>query len=404
MKILQINSSSTGSTGYIARAIHEKLLSQGKDSFYAYGYGEKCIEDNTFNISNFLDIRIHGKLGILTGFDGCFSIFPTIRLLKRINKIKPDIIHLHNIHGSYVNIFLLLHFIKKEKMKIVFTLHDCWSFTGKCPHFTNIKCDKWKIECNNCPIVPEYQKFKRLDIVKKMYKNKKNSLTSFENLNIITVSKWLSTVTNHSYLGKFPVKVIYNGIDTTIFKPTESKIKDKFNVIDKFMILGVANYWDERKGLKDFIDLSKRIDKNSVIFLVGLSREQILNLPQNVIGLPRTENKKELIELYSAADVFINVSKEETFGMVSAEAMACGTPSIVYNSTACGEVIDKTTGVLVNVNDSEGIYNAVKIVKNKSKSHYSNTCIQRIVDNFSKDIMVDNYLNLYNELIPKNKW
>ncbi|MFA6308348.1 MAG: glycosyltransferase [Clostridia bacterium] len=399
MKVLQINCSSTGSTGRISRSIHKKLLSDGHNSFFAYGYGPKCSEENTFRISNYFDIRIHGKISFFANLDGYFSSICTIALLKKINKIKPEIIHLHNLHGCYLNVFMLFNYIKSHDINVVFTLHDCWGFTAKCSHFAVDNCYKWKTECYQCPQVRLYLVHKHFDMSLKLFKDKKNAFTNLKNMTITTVSKWLALTTKESFLSKYPTEVVYNGIDINIYKPTPNDLRKRFNISDKFVILGVANYWDVRKGLKDFKKISQTIDNNYIIMLVGLNNEQIKSLPKNIIGIARTENQTELAELYSTADVFVNCSTEETFGMVTAEAMACGTPVIAYDSTACAEIVDVNTGFIIKPHDIKSIYDAIKKVNQKGKVYYSDNCRTKIVKKFSSEIMINNYMQLYEKIL-----
>lgn len=228
---------------------------------------------------------------------------------------------------------------------------------------------------------------------------KKKAFTSLQHLTVITVSRWLASVAHESYLNKFPILTIYNGIDVTVFKPTPSDFREKHKLSNKFLILGVASYWDERKGLIDFLHLSALIAGDCAIVLVGLTENQIKTLPDNIVGVPRTDSMAQLAELYSVADVLVNCSIEETFGMVVAEAMACGTPAIVYNSTACPEVIDENTGAIVSPNDIEGIFQAITTIKKNGKLYYKEKCIQRILNKFTQDSMSDKYLEIYQDVM-----
>jgi putative colanic acid biosynthesis glycosyltransferase len=398
--VLQINCSSNGSTGKIALSIHSYLLSKGFNSYFAYGYG-KCEVVNTFQISNWLDIRLHDKLSQLIGLQGYFSILATFRLLSKISDIKPDIIHLHNIHGNYINISMLLLYIKKHNIRVIYTLHDCWAFTGKCPHFVSVKCEKWKNECNNCPQLNTYPRSLFFDNSKKCFNSKKKMITNLNDIMIVTVSEWLESVTKKSFLSPLPIKTIYNGIDTSIFKHTKKNIKEYYNISDKFLILGVASTWEERKGLKDFRELASRLDKDTAIILVGLNKEQLNDLPKNIIGISRTENVNELVELYSAADVFINFSIEETFGLVVAEAMACGTPAIVYNSTASPELVNEGTGFIIEPLDINEVTIAISEIKKNGKVNYSNKCVNRVTNNFDIKLMLKNYLDTYTNILSE---
>lgn len=395
MKVLQINCSSYGSTGNIASQIHNKLLEQGHESYFAYGLGKSNLK-NTYKISNWFDNHIHLYLSNITGFHGFFSIICTLRFLMLVNKIKPDIIHLHNLHGYYINIPMLFKYIKHKNILTMWTLHDCWAYTGKCPHYTMANCQKWKDKCFGCSQKKQYPFSYVFDASGILYKYKKKLFTALKDLNIITVSDWLKSQTKMSFLSSFNVKTIYNGIDTQIFTLYDNNdyINKKYNISsnDK-LILGVASDWSERKGLSKFIDVSYELKQDEKIILVGLTDSQIEKLPKNIIGIKKTENKKELAMLYSRADVFLNTSKEETFGLVTAEALSCGTPVVTFDSTACSEIVTEQCGIVMKKDDCHSIINDVRnAYKLKSGARDFNLYVK---SNFSKEIMVDNYIEEY---------
>lgn len=395
-RILQVNCSLKGSTGKLVTQIHQYISKNGYDSYIAYGYHGSNIE-NSYQISNWFDIRLHDKLSSLFCMQGEFSIIPTLKFISYIKQVNPDIIHLHNLHGNYVNYRLLFKFLGKTKKNVIWTLHDCWAFTGKCPHFAIMKCEKWKTECCDCVQLKTYPKSYFLDNTKNCYYRKKKYFTLLENMKIITVSKWLKSVAEQSFLNRYPIEVIYNGVDTSIFKPTMSDIKSKLNIDNKFMILGVASNFSKSKGIGEFIKLSKMIDRKSVIVLVGVRENLISSLPDNIIGIKRTENIQKLVELYSSASVLANLTTEESFGLVVAEAMACGTPVVVYKSTACPELIGNYTGFMVKPHDTDGVINALREIQLKGKSQYTEACINRVKQNFENQIMASSYLNEYKD-------
>lgn len=401
MKILQINCSAGGSTGNIASSIHQKLLAEGYDSYFAYGLG-KCDLKKTYRISNWLDNHIHLYLANFTGFHGFFSVICTLRFLSFVNKIKPDIIHLHNLHGYYLNIPLVFKYIKKNNISIMWTLHDCWAYTGKCPHYTMANCEKWKNECYGCSQKKQYPFSYLFDTSGVLYKYKKKLFTSIDDINIVTVSNWLKSQAKMSFLSSFDIKTIYNGIDTQTFTLCDNNeyINKKYKLAsDDKLILGVASGWSERKGLKNFIDISYQLKENEKIILVGLTDSQIEMLPQNITGIKRTENKQELAMLYSRADVFLNTSKEETFGLVTAEALSCGAPVVAFDSTACSEIITEKCGIVLKNDDIHSIINGIRSAyKFKINSRDFNLYIN---NNFSKEKMVNNYLGEYKKYIKK---
>lgn len=397
-RVLQINiTCQHGSTGKIVESIHNHLLKNRFESYVAYSAYDSNIKD-AFKIESEFENFLRRGLNRLFGRKQSHSTLGTMRLIKNIKQINPDLIHIHNIQQNSVNFIRLFQFLKSYNRPVIYTLHDCWAFTGGCYHFTEIKCDKYQAGCQNCPLPRD-----KLDTqnrnASELYKLKESALRSLDHLEVVCVSHWLKAAASRSYMKNIPLSVINNGIDINVFKPITGSIKKKLGIENKFIILGAANYWDERKGLRDFKELSKKIDHKIVILLIGLNDDQREDLPKNIIGISRTENKQELVELYSAADIFINCSTEETFGMVTAEAMACGTPAIVYDSTACPEIVDLNTGFIIKPHDINSINQAIQAVMEKGKGYYSDHCRTRIIENFLNEMMTENYLQLYRKLI-----
>ncbi len=395
MKVLQINIASFGSTGSIAKSIHNTLLAQGHESCIYYGVGSS--DDALIqSVGPHIDVSLHARLSKYTGLQGYFSHIPTLKLIRKIKKFEPDIIHLHNLHGSYLNLKILFNFLKKYNKKTVITLHDCWLFTGKCPHFTTVGCENWKESCGNCPQLNRYPQ-SNIDKTSKNLIDKKKWLNGFDNLHIVTVSKWLKSVASESFLNKYPITVIPNGINTNVFYPrTENTVREKYGIGNSFMLLGVASSWAD-KGLEDFISIAKKRVEDKLV-LVGLTPEQAKKLPENIIAIPRTENRDELAELYTTSDVFVNMSLEETFGLVVGEAMACGTPAIVYNSTACPEIVTENTGFVAMPGNIEQINDFIDETRENSKEQYFNNCISHIKENYSVEKMIASYIDLYSDL------
>lgn len=363
MKVVQVNCSAYGSTGNIAKSIHRKLLEMGEESYIFFGIG-KPTEKNMFRIGNDFTLHTHSVLSRYSGKQGYFSLLPTVKMISKIKKIKPDIIHIHNLHGSYLNIPIFFSYLKRTNVKVIITLHDCWLFTGKCPHFTAAGCDKWKESCGNCPQLSSYPRSK-VDTTSNNLSDKKKWLSGFgDRLRIVAVSDWLRDTASKSFLSQYSIETIHNGVDTDIFHPMDGeKVRNKYNLGNKYVILGVSSNWNNSKGLNEFINLSQQISEDEVIVLVGLTEAQKKQMPLNINGISRMENQMELAELYSAADVFINPSKEETFGLVTAEAMACGTPVIVYNSTACAEIVDEKQGLILSPYDTKTLKDAIDSIK-----------------------------------------
>ncbi len=351
MKILLINSvCGIGSTGKICAAIAEEYEKKGYVAKIAYGrdgFVPKEYEKFAVRISSNATVKINALQTRVFDNHGFALRSSTKRFLKWAEEFNPDILWLHNIHGYYIHIGLLFDWIKsRPNMQVKWTLHDCWAFTGHCSHFTAVHCEKWKTHCDKCPQTARYPASIK-DNSKRNFDMKKAAFTGVKNMTLITPSKWLADLVKQSFLGEYPIEVHYNPIDKNIFKPTKGNFREKYGLAEKKIILGVASVWDDRKGLDIFIELSESLDRGSIIVLVGLNEEQINSLPCNILGIKRTHNATELAEIYTAADVFVNPSIEETFGMTTVEAVYCGTPAIVYKGTACEEIVEKYGGIAV---------------------------------------------------------
>ena len=399
--LLQINSVvNYGSTGKIAEEIGQIAIGNGWNSYIAYGRNVRTSKSNLIKIGSDIDVKLHGLQTRLFDRHGLGSHYATMKFVEQVEKIKPDIIHLHNLHGYYLNINILFQYLKNKNIPVVWTFHDCWPITGHCTHFDFIGCEKWIKDCYNCPQKTEYPASFGLDRSRKNHQLKKTLFTSVQNMTIVTVSNWLYLTVKQSFLKDLPIQIINNGIDTNSFIPTKSISFNISNeVIGKFVILGVANIWSDRKGLQDFIELSSLIDEKSIIILVGLSPNQKRNLPRNIIGITRTENKNDLRDLYSLADVYVNTSVEETFGLITAEALSCGTPAIVYNATACPEVISPETGFVIEKGNIKELLKAIGQIKKIGKKHYTKSCRERARTMFDKNERNLDYLNLYESLL-----
>ena len=353
MKILMINVvCGIRSTGRICTDLAEKLTAEGHEVKIAYGREEvpKQYEKYAVKIGNKWDQRLHGLRTRILDEHGFGSKKASKDFLKWADEFNPDMIWLHNIHGYYINIELLFEWIKKRPdMQVKWTLHDCWAFTGHCSHFTEAKCNQWEEHCSRCRQKNRYPISLLKDNCNINFDRKRSAFTGVRNMILITPSKWLAELVKKSFLGGYPVEVCYNTIDTNVFKPTPSDFRKKYGLENKKIILGVASVWDRHKGLDDFVKLAEMINGTYVIVLVGLSEKQMKRLPQSVIGIARTNSKVELAEIYTAADVFVNPSREETFGLTTLEAISCGTQVIVYKGTACEEVVHLNNGSAVPV-------------------------------------------------------
>lgn len=397
MKVLQINTvCGVGSVGRIVRQIHEALREKGHESYIAYGRKPLGC-DGAIRIGGDLDVYFHVFLTRVFDLHGFGSKKATKKFLKIVEEINPDIIHLHNIHGYYLNIEVLFDFLKSFDKPVVWTLHDCWAFTGHCAYFLYARCDKWKTGCYSCPEKKSYPKSVFLDNSKSNYQRKRKTFSGVRNMTLVTPSQWLAGLVKESFLGDYPVQVIPNGIDTEVFKPTQSGFRKRYGLDGKFLILGVANVWEKRKGFDYFLDLSKYLSDDEIIVLVGLSDERIKNLPNNIIGIKRTNSAKELAEIYTAADVFFNPTLEDNYPTVNLEAQACGTYVITFDSGGAKEtIISKESGIAIKPCNAEDIMNLIRVLRSKGRKAANVDSSARSV--ISHRFMVGSYISLYEKL------
>jgi len=401
--LLQINSViNSGSTGRIAEEIGQTAIAAGWESYIAYGRNERPSSSKLIKVGTDKDIKLHGLQTRLFDRHGLGSKGATTDFIRQIEKIDPDIVHLHNIHGYYINMEVLFHYLKKVNIPVVWTFHDCWPITGHCSHFTFVGCEKWKTQCYNCPQKTGYPASYLIDRSKKNFILKKELFNSLSNLTLVPVSQWLSGILKESFLQNYPIKVIKNGVNTEVFRPSEvSDFRNKHGLIDKFVLIGVATSWGERKGLNDFIELSKLLDSDFQIVLVGLTKKQIELLPKNILGIERTESVDALADIYASADIVLNLSYEETFGLTTVEGFACGTPGIVYNATASPELIEESTGVVVEQGNMNKLVEAIYTIKNNGKQYYSDACVNRAHRLYKKEDRYREYIDLYEGLIGR---
>lgn len=379
MKLLQINGGVFGSTGNIMFHIAQKAQARGIETLCASPVTatNKNREPKYpyVKIGSYRSRRASVMLARMTGYSGCFARRATKKLLKTITNFAPDIIHLHNLHDSYINLPMLFGYIKKHKIRTFWTLHDCWSFTGHCVHFTISGCDKWKGSCSACPSYKKYPS-SFFDNSKKMHRLKKQWFLGVPDMTLITPSKWLHDLVKQSFLKDYPTVVINNGIDLQVFKPTESDFRQRYGLEGKKIVLGVSFGWGYSKGLDVFVDLAKRLPEDYKVVLVGTDDATDTHLPDNVISIHQTQNQNELAEIYSAADVLANPTREEMFGLVNVEALACGTPVVTFETGGSPECIDDTCGVVVGYNDNDAMLSELLRIC-EDKPYSKENCIKR---------------------------
>ena len=392
MKVVQINATcGAGSTGKICVAISELLGEQNIENYIFYTQGNSDFENGIKYAKNKY-IKVQALKSRIFGNYGFNSICATKKVIKLLKKISPDIVHLHNIHSHDCHLGMLFNYFKNAKTKLFWTFHDCWAFTGYCTYFDMANCDKWQTECKKCPKAKQSTWF--FDKSNKLF-NKKKELFEGLNLTIITPSQWLADLVKKSFLKDYPVKVIYNGIDLNVFKPTTSDFRKKYNCEDKHVILGVAFDWGARKGFDVFLELSKRLDDNYQIVLVGTNDNIDKQLPQNIISIHRTQNQTELAEIYTAADLFVNPTREEVLGLVNLEALACGTPVLTFNTGGSPECIDDTCGRVVEKNDIDAFEK--EIIEICNKHIISKEACIKFAQSFANEVKYPEYLKTYFE-------
>jgi len=394
---IEVNS---GSTGRIAEQIGVVAIAKGWNSYITYARGFNPSQSKTIKIGNKFNIYAHVFQTRLFGNHLNGSTHATWKLTEEIERIKPDIIQLHQLHGYFLNIEVLFNFLTKLSIPIVWTLHDCWALTGHCAHFSLINCNKWQDKCFNCPQIFKYPK-SYLDKSKENFLLKKKLFNSIPNLTIVTVSDWLNNLVYKSFLKGHNVITIQNGVDIHKFYPRKNSnfIRKKYAIPDKPVVMGVGTVWSESKGLNDYYELRKLLDQNVSIVLVGLNKAQIDKLPKSIIGISRTESIDELAELYSLADVVTSLSYQEAFGLTPIEGFACGTPSVVYNATALPELVTPEVGIIAETGNVKHVKDAILKILDKGKESYKEKCLERATNIFEIKIKYEQYLSLYDRLL-----
>ena len=390
MIVVQINATcGVGSTGKICISISQALNRNGIENFVLYSLGRSTYKKSQSYCSPLLQ-KLQAFYEKVVGMYGFGAFISTRNLVRKLKKLKPDVVHLHNIHSHDCELSTLFHYLKDNRIKVFWTFHDCWAFTGYCTYFDYVSCNKWKSVCSECP---QYKKYSLLfDKSKKNFLLKKELLKGID-LQIITPSKWLSDLSKMSFLAEFPVHVINNGIDLDIFKPTEGNFRQTFNCEEKFLLIGIANNWERRKGLDVFLKLAHDLDNRAQIVLVGTDDKIDRVLPDNILSIHRTRDQKELAELYTAADLFVNPTLEDNFPTVNIESLACGTPVLTYATGGSAEMIDEKTGIVVEKD-------CYALLLNKLCTYIDNPylksedCILKATE-YNQVIIYEKYIDLY---------
>lgn len=394
MKVVQINATcGIGSTGKICVGISELMTDGCIENYILYssrtsGYplGIACSNDR--------DIRLQALKSRALGNYGFNSRKSTRKMIAELERLRPDIVHLHNIHGHDCDLESLFSYFREKQIKIIWTFHDCWAFTGYCPHFTMVKCEKWKTQCGNCSQRREFSWF--FDRSKELFERKKELFTGLD-MTIVTPSQWLAGLVRESFLKEYPVQVIHNGIDLLVFKPTRSDFRQRYGLEGKKLLLGISFDWSERKGLDVFVELARRLPEEYRIVLVGTNEKPDKLLPDNILSIHRTQNQQELAEIYTDADLFVNPTREENYPTVNMESLACGTPVLTFRTGGSPEMIDKTCGTAVPCDDVDAMEQ--EILRICSDRPYSREACLKKAEEFDQNERFKEYLKLYERVV-----
>ena len=390
MKLLQINvTANWGSTGKIVESICNVTQLYGIENYVAYGRDITNSISNLIKVGGSLNPYFHYVENYFLDREGLSSRCATRTLVNHIKNIKPDIIHLHNIHDHWLNYPILFNYLNETDIPIVWTFHDCWAFTGHCYHFIDSGCYKWKTHCGNCPLRNRFR-----DNSYRNFELKKELFSRAKNLTIVAVSEWMASFVKDSFFKGRPIEVIHNGVDLSVFRRLDTKEQSSNGT---YRILAVSSVWTKSKGLYDLYSLREILPDNFEITIVGLTKDQIKHLPKGIIGIERTKDINELVSLYNYADVLINPTYADTFPTVNLEALACGTPVITYMTGGSPEAIDEYSGVVIPQGDIVAL--ADSILKIKEVPLASFKCRERAVKYFDKDNCFSRYIELYEKLL-----
>lgn len=405
--ILQINSVyKRGSTGSIVDGLSMSMEQSGSKSHVVFGRGKHTSKSrNVVRVGSGLSVLKHVLMTRLFDAHGLYSTWATYKLIRYIKKTQPALIHLHNIHGYYLNYIQLFKFLRKANIPVVWTFHDCWPMTGHCAHFTYVRCDKWRQVCSNCAQKRTYPASWLLDQSTRNFQRKMRAFLSVHDLTIVVVSDWLGTVVKGSFLKNIDVKRIYNGVDLSVFRPKESRqiIRIRYGLQAEIILTAVSSEWNARKGYSDYLELRKILPANMVMIMVGMEENDIVKLPAGMVGIPKVK-QDDLVDLYSASDVVLNLSYEESFGLTTVEGLACGIPGIVYDQTASPELIDELTGRVVVAGDIKAVKASIYDLLEVDKEIMTKNCRERVFRLFNKDDRYKEYIDLYSEKIQQAKF
>ena len=416
-KLLQINPvlRTSTSTGRIMKEIGELAMANGWESYVAYSKGRDGLPGSTsipVPVGNKASVAWHGLQTRILDRHGLGSVLATKRFIEDIRRIRPDIIHIHNIHGYFLNYRILFDFLSHSGIQVIWTVHDCWLYTGHCYHYMYAGCDRWKTGCGHCPQRWKFPRSLLADRSARNFRDKRDAFCSMpeDRLTIVPVSDWMRSEMSESFLKGYRFQVIHNGIDTDVFSPQpalESEVRRCYGLGDRHVILGIASIWSEEKGLNDFVEMAARLDSDEVIVLVGMDRKQLDDvlsrygrtvLGDRMVAVKRTADVHQLAGLYSTADVFVNPTWQDNYPTVNLEAISCGTPVVTYRTGGSIEAVAGDTGFVVEQGDIEGLVDAVRRVETLGKAHFMDACRSRAVKEFRKEDRYAEYIELYERL------
>lgn len=408
-KLLQINPvlRTNTSTGRIMQEIGELAMANGWESYIAYSYGRdgmKPCQSNLLPIGNKWDVALHGVITRLFDAHGLVSQIATQKLVKQIEELKPDVIHIHNIHGYFLNYQILFNFLVQSDIPVIWTIHDCWLYTGHCYYYTFIGCNKWQTGCGHCPQQRKFPASWLVDRSRRNYIDKEKAFTSLPKglLTLVPVSEWMAGEMNRSFLSGCDIRVIHNGIDTDTFSPQDgSALLARYGLEGKHILLGVASIWSREKGLDDFLRLSTMLTPDECIVLVGVDEHTAKRLPANIIPIRRTENVQQLAQLYSVATAFVNPTWQDNYPTVNLESISCGTPVVTYRTGGSPESVTPQTGMVVSQGDVDALLRSVRQIEHLGKKSFVGPCRQYALQHFRKEDRYMDYLRLYDEVMQK---
>lgn len=399
MRVFQLNTfCGIKSTGRITTEIAKLVEADGGACKIGYGTGTvpEELKRFAFRVGTPAGRKLHGALRKLMDGEGYGSAAATRRLIAEMRAFQPDVIHLHNLHGCYLNLRVLMRYLAAQSAPVVWTLHDCWPFTGHCAYFDFVGCSKWRGGCHDCPQQSGYPICIGLDGSRRNYRHKKALFTSLPDVTFVAPCEWIKQPLRQSFLGGYPVRVIPNGVNRQVFFPVESGLRQRYLLEGRRVVLAVASEWDERKGLRYLIEAAARLGERYRFVIIGLSKEQAKALPEAMLGLTHTENARELAAWYSAADCFANPTMEDNMPMVNLEALACGTPVAVFRTGGCPEAVDESCGMVVEQGSVSGLCDAISFLC-ASKPAMRTACLAR-AERFDSERLFRDYLDLYKEL------